>query len=473
MKRTGLESFVNRTSELSALADWYSRPGPALGVVLGRRRVGKSWLLAKFAHDKKVVQHIARGAALHDELVQLSRAADRTLMLPLRSLVDRPFTNWDDVFETFADAAASQPLLLVLDEFPELMNTSPNFEEELRAIWERVTSTATNMKLLVCGSAVRVMEALQEERAAMFGRASLRLAVQPFRPHEAALMLPNASPAERAAAWGVCGGIPRYLALWDDAASFRANLDRLALNEQGLLLSEGELVLADEEIVGHRGQHLPEQVLRAIAGGSTRFQSIQNHTGKLPTRVLGDLTRARLIDRVFPVGESPERTKHTSYRIADNFLAFWLTCVEPHRGQIERGLGTSVAPVILADFDDYMGSRYEEAFRCHLRRLAAAGQIDQQIVDIGEWWRIQGEPNDDPCQLDAVALAGRRAVPVLVGEAKWAKKVNGGSVMGAMRRKLLDSKLADPDNVEFYVCAREAVERSTGVHVVTAADIFT
>ncbi len=470
----GLGSFVNRTSELSTLGAWHARAGAGLGIVYGRKRVGKSWLLAKFADGKRAVQHTARGTSLTEELQLLSQAAAPVLKVGRRSLVDRPFADWDDVLETFADAAATEPILLILDEFPELMKASPNLEEELRAVWGRVTGAAvTNLKLLVCGSAVRVMEALQQGNAAMFGRADLRMVVQPFRPHEAALMLQNATPSDRAAAWGVCGGIPRYLALWDDSATFADNLETLVANEQGLLLSEGELVLADEEIVGHRGQRLAEQVLRAIASGATTFQAIHNRTGKLPTRVLSDLVRARLIDKVFPVGEDPNTTKRTYYRIADNFLAFWLSCVEPHRGPIERGLGPSVASVIAASFDDHMGARYEVAFRSHLRRFAAAGTLGvDDVVDVGEWWRAQGQPTDDSCQLDAVVLAGRRRRPVIVGEVKWAKKVNGSSLLGGMRRKLYDSKLADPESVAFYVCAREIVERSEGLTAVTAADIF-
>lgn len=474
MRRAGLSSFVNRTTELAALDAWYAQARTGLGIVYGRRRVGKSWLLAKFGDRKHVVQHTARGASLAEELRLLSQAAAPILNLTRRSLDERPFTNWDDVFETFAEAATSRPVLLILDEFPELMKVSPNLEAELRAIWDRVTQAApTNLKFIVCGSAVRVMEALQEENAALFGRADLRLHVQPFRPHEAALMLTNATTSDRAAAWGVCGGIPRYLALWDDSASFAENLARLVTNEQGLLLSEGELVLADEEVVGHRGQRLPEQILRAIAAGATTFQAIQDHTGTLPTRVLRDLVQGRLIEKITPVGRGKDNAKLTYYRIADNFLAFWLSCVEPYRGPIERGLGPSVASVITASFDDFMGPRYEDAFRWHLRRLAAAGTLGAaDVVDVGEWWRSQGKGSDDPCQLDAVVLAGRRQLPAIVGEAKWSKKVNGSSLLGAMQRKLHDSKLADPETIEFYVCAREKVERSQGVHVVTSADIF-
>jgi hypothetical protein len=473
VKTTGLASFVNRSTELATLNDWHSRPGAGLGIVFGRRRVGKTWLLTKFADDKRVVRHTVRGRRLGEELRLLSVVAHEILQLPRRSLIERPFVSWDDAFEVLCQAAGSSPLLLILDEFPELMAVSPGIEEELRAVWDRVGVGSSNLKFLICGSAERVMEALQEHDHAMFARADLRLRVLPFRPHEAALMLPRASPSERAAAWGVCGGIPRYLALWDDAAPFRQNIDRLICNEQGLLLSEGELVLSDEDLVGHPGKRLPEQILRAVASGTTTYSGVASAvSSSLPVRALRDMVDAHLLDKVTPVTTRIESSKITYYRIADNFLAFWLACVEPHRSPIEQGLGSSVGNVIVEAFDDYMGLRFESAFRDHLRHLASEGQLGDEIVGIGEWWRIQGAPSDDPRQLDAVVLAGRRRLPVIVGEAKWAKTANGSSELGKMTRKVLDSGLARPEDVSFYVCARESVTRSKGVTIVTAADIF-
>lgn len=71
-----------------------------------------------------------------------------------------------------------------------------------------------------------------------------------------------------------------------------------------------------------------------------------------PTRVLERLTSIGLIERMVPVTEDPRRTRRRLYRIADNFLAFWLSIVDRYRAEIDRGLGRSILPVLLRDLDD-------------------------------------------------------------------------------------------------------------------------
>ena len=46
-----------------------------------------------------------------------------------------------------------------------------------------------------------------------------------------------------------------------------------------------------------------------------------------------------------PVTEDPRRTRRRLYRIADNFLAFWLGVLAPHQAEIERGLGSGILSV--------------------------------------------------------------------------------------------------------------------------------
>lgn len=454
--------FVNRTAELGALESWWADPARGIGLVWGRRRVGKTLLLEQFAASRTTVFHTGAGRPAVDELKVLTGAVRAAPVAPtVRDLAARPFTDWADALDHLAGLAADAPLLLVLDEFPELVATTPELPGILRAFADRAGGRS-RLRILICGSAVRTMQVLQEERAPLYGRFGLSLLLHPFRPHEAALMLPRLSPAQRALVWGVVGGMPLYLSWWDESRSVRVNLERLVASPGGRLLNEGQLVLATETSAGQ----LDAQVLRAIATGRTRHNQIADAVRADPTRTLERLVELRLVERYVPVTEDPRRSRRRLYRIADNFLSFWLGVVEPHRAEIERGLGRSIAGVIESALDDHLGAPWEEAVRWHVRRLAAEGRLEE-VVAVGSWW--QDAP---PVELDVVALAGRRRTPVLVGEAKWARRVDGQRLARELAVKAA-ALVGGREHPQLLLAAREAVSGGPPDALrVTAADVF-
>jgi AAA+ ATPase superfamily predicted ATPase len=454
--------FVNREGELAALESWWSKPGSRLCVVWGRRRVGKTALIQEFSKSKRVVFHTGAGRPRSDELRMIAQAASPAINAPLRDLQSRPFVDWDDALEVLAAGAVSEPLLVVFDEFPELVESSPELPGVIRAFLDRAVGE-TRLKLVLSGSAVRTMESMLEARAPLYGRTDLILPLHPFRPHEASLMLPKLPASERALVWGLVGGVPLYLSWWDQDLSVKENVSRLVTTTGGQMLTEGQLVLATEGVSGDLGS----MVLRAIAAGRTRHGEIADAVRTEPARTLDRLIELRLVERLVPATEDPRRTKRRIYRIADNFLAFWLGTVDRYRDQIERGLGRAVLAPLVSGLDDLMGPRWEQAMRLHLTRLASEGELGPDVVAIGPWWST-----DSSVEIDAVVLRGRDRVASIVGEAKWARSVHASRLEAELRRNAEAlPRVADP--LRLAIAARERVVGATAdTLVLTAGDIF-
>jgi AAA+ ATPase superfamily predicted ATPase len=310
------------------------------------------------------------------------------------------------------------------------------------------------------------MQAVAEYRSPLSGRFVVRLAVHPFQPHEAALMLPELAPAVRAVAWGVCDGIPLYLSWWDQSAGIADNILRLACRPGSPLWTEGEFILATDGVAGG----LAKQVLGAIAAGRSRHSEIVGAVtaNRQVARVLDDLETLRLIERVIPATDDPlTRSGRTTYRIADNFLAFWLGQLEQYAGEIDRGQGGAVAKAVMKRLDNHMGPRYEEAFRIHLRRLVSAGEFGADALRVGPFWNRSGVQ----VEIDAVVLGGQPQMALAVGECKWAEHISGP----AIKAQLSERARALPrvaEDLRYVVCARERVTSPKDVLAVTAADIF-
>lgn len=458
--------FVNRMDELAALKAWWERPAARPAIVWGRRRVGKTALLQQFAVQTgvPVVFHTGTGEAPAAEIASLCRQAAAALPDERRDLAAEPYRDWRDILDYLARRAEETPVLLVLDEFPELIKASPALPGVMRAFLDHAGGR-TKLKAILSGSAIRTVEEIREYRAPLYGRFDLTLQLHPFRPHEAALMLPDLPAADRARVYGIVGGTPLYLSWWNQQATVSANLLELAGRPGSPLLTEGQLVMATE--VGE-GEHTMG-VLTAIAAGRTRHSEIKDAIGADPSRTLDRLIELRIIQRLLPVTEQGTRSRRRVYRIADNYLAFYLGPLTRFRAEIERGLGRSIIRPLTAFLDDHMGPVYEEAFREHLRRLANQGILGEDIVAVGAWWTDDGQQ-----EIDAVVLAqhGLTRVPVLAGESKWAGSVNAVRIKAGLVRKTA-SLTPDIDDLRYAVCARDDVQFADHDTLpVTAKDIF-
>jgi len=455
------EPFIGRGAELRSLEDAWDQPGSSLVLVWGRRRVGKTRLLGRFADGKRAVFYGATQQAPAAELAALSDAA-RDALAPSGTdlLAHGDFPSWVSALDYLAEQAASQRLLVVLDEFPYLEATEPALPSLVQRFWDH-RGRASQLMLVLCGSAQAVMVDLQSHDAPLFGRVDHRVHVEPFAVRDAALFTPGVAAADAAAIYGILGGMPAYLSRWRTGQSRDANLRRLFGEAASPLIEEGEFVLTSE---------LPDasgyfRILHGIAAGNRTFNALRDFSAIDISRQLDRLQRVGLVQREAPATEDPRRSKRAvSHRRQPSPLLVSV-CSSTARRRRSRAWPGVVDRAIIPRLSDYMGEPWEEMCRDHVRRLAAGGALPVEVSTVGRWWN-----RDNSIEIDVVGLDDRKVV--LAGSVKWAAS-SGRTEL----RRLQAAVEALPNRaprVELVLFARERVRdvAPDEALTVTANDLY-
>jgi len=202
------DHVFGRDAEWKGLVSFASdaRPGAALGVVSGRRRQGKSYLLQALAAS---MGGIYLPALELTEAISLRLFADELVRFSGSPV--RPFRDWLEAVPYLFQVTADRVIPVVLDEFPFLVKASPELPSTIqRELGPGGTGTTSQARLLLCGSAMSVMGGLLSGRAPLRGRASLELVVQPFGYVEAAQFWGISDPRLAVLMHSVIGGTPAY-----------------------------------------------------------------------------------------------------------------------------------------------------------------------------------------------------------------------------------------------------------------------
>lgn len=424
---SGRNTFVDREAELSMLEEHYRAPGATLFVLYGRRRVGKTELLRRFAAPRRHVFFVADQAPAPVQLGELSR---RTWALAHGEAPEAfAFPSWDALFRFMGQMAAGEPLLVVLDEVPYLVESDRSMPSVLQRVWDE-SLRHTHLKLILCGSLVSFMEReLLGHKSPLFGRRTGQYRLEPMTFRQASGFFHERSPEWRVAAYALFGGMPAYLALLSSEDDLESALIRHVLRKDGILFEEPRFLLTQEL----RQPAYYFALLAAIAGGSTRLNEIAQ-AARLPdrataSRYLDILRTMGLVEREVPVTElAPDRSRRGIYRIKDPFLRFWFRFVYPHRTELETaGPELVLERFIRPRLNEFVGQAFEEIARQHVRELARQGRLPFIPSRIGRWW-------DGIAEIDVVALSVEDG-QLLVGEAKWWTSPVGLNVLEQLQRR--------------------------------------
>ena len=406
------EQFVNRVHDLAQLESWWEHPTRDAMALVGRRRVGKSWLFRRFADGKPAVILVADRRLLTTQMARFAGVLEAELGV-------RPeIRGVGELIRLLYELGREHKLLAVVDEFPFLLPEGGAREEmlsEMQAVMEDHRDSS-HTKLLLCGSLIGQMESLLHATSPLHGR--LRpLDVRPLTFAESRAMTSVSDSAEeRIVRFAVAGGMARYLDELGDGP-LEELLCANVFDRRGPLFDDPRAVLEQE----FRNPATYFSILEVLAAGPASTErlgrELQLKSASL-TFYLDTLREMRLLSSAAPVGARKGSRSHR-HRVSDGFIRFWFRFVFGNQAGLQEGL--SPRDLWVADVQphlaEFVAATFEELCVRYTRRVYGAA-----APNVGAWWgpalhkyRLTKERLSE--EIDVVA-ARHRSLKV-AGECKW------------------------------------------------------
>ena len=378
--------FLGRKKEMVLLDSLYNSNKFEMLILHGRRRVGKSYLLAHFAklHSENTVYFTGDKGSEKNNVQNFCEELNRVLKAGdfLNS-----FTSWNDVYSYLKTAEIKGRLVLIIDEFTYLYNSATAYDSSLQNAIDKILKFK-NIFLILCGSEVSVIEEIIDDSTKpLYGRKTSELKLLPFTYKEARDFFPHYSNEEALTAYSILGGIPLYLSLFDDNLTIRENVIKNCLSTTGYLFNEIETLLRMEL----KETYFYKSIMLAINSGASTFNTIKDKVGEDAAKVakyINVLINLGFLKKEVPCGEK-EKSRNTLYSINDNYFAFYFAFIFKHQNML-NGL---ISPEMYYEreftkekLNTFIGHRFEQVCEFYLKEQFYNGKMPFFAENLGRWW---------------------------------------------------------------------------------------
>lgn len=354
----------DRDDEWTDLADFTELPLPGMriAVVYGRRRQGKSYLLRRLADAAGGLYHLATEQA---EAISLRRFGDSLAAWAGLSAGAFGFAGWERALRTAVEVMTTAPSrdmppLLVLDEFPYLINETPGLPSIVQGLYDTLGPGAGErgvpLRLVLCGSAITVMGDLLSGTKALRGRGSLDLRVRPFGYRDTRAYWGIENPAAAFVHHAIIGGTPGYRELVlspeipEDQGQFGGWLARNVMRPSMPLFDEARRVVHEDPRIRDTATY--SSVLAVVASGESSPSKIGGLLERPSTSLahqLSMLESAGFIDR----RQDLLLDRRPVITVTDPMVRFHQLVIEPYLADLEAGRARRV----LAEAEHTMESK--------------------------------------------------------------------------------------------------------------------
>lgn len=406
--------FIGRKDELDFFEHLYSLEECSICSLKGRRRVGKTTLLAKFCEGKRHLFFRCR-TTLDSNLDHIA------LELSEKSGITRgPFKNLESALKSVMDYCSEEKTVVIFDEYPHLAKCNKAAPSIFQHFLDQMKDL--NSMIVLCGSSISAMNALQTERNPIFGRIQYRRTLDQLSFEECSELHPDMPIIDQMKLYLTVGGYPKYQIVMREN-SYRECVSTHFFGRYSDLDGESEVILTSE--ISPRERVLA--VAEAVGVGKTTMKEISDRSGyatSLCRTTLASLKQIGVIDTVKLVFMGKAKPQYT---MVDGIVGFQYLVMDKIDDITSNEHPLETFDSRYDDISTYLGFRFE-------RYCAEYIQRNYVTRSIGKWYRtIDGETED--VDIIAEVTDGKNRI-TLFCECKFRSKPTSYAVLDTLRRRV-------------------------------------
>lgn len=407
-------TFVGRRKELDFFEHVYSLREGSICSLKGRRRIGKTTLLARFCEGKR---HLFFGCriSMNSNLDHFS-----SILAEKNGTDIKRFRNLDSALDAILRYCSEDRSVVVFDDYPNLAECDKAAPSVFQHFLDRMKELDTTV--IICGSSVSAMDSLERVDNPIFGRIQYRRTLDQLSFEECSELHPDMPIIDQMKLYLTVGGYPKYQIVMREN-SYRECISTHFFGRYSDLDDESEVILTSE--INPRERVLA--VAEAVSIGKTTMKEISDRSGyttSLCRTTLTSLKQIGVIDTVKLVFMGKAKPQ---YRMADGIVGFHYLVMEKIDDVASNEHPLETFDSRYDDISTFLGFRFE-------RYCAEYIQRNYVTRSIRKWYRtIDGETED--VDIIAEVTDGKNRI-TLFCECKFRSKPTSYAVLDTLRRRV-------------------------------------
>ncbi|MCB0596227.1 MAG: AAA family ATPase [Lewinellaceae bacterium] len=402
--------LIGRKKEIALLQEALESPKAEMIAVIGRRRVGKTFLVDTIYKDRIIfkqtgVRNAPNEAQLRTFTQAVEQLAGETLEVP---------RDWLDAFFLLrkhleAHISKDKKVVLFFDELSWLAVPKSNFLDYLGHFWND-WAYQQNVVIVLCGSASSwVIQKVINDKGGLHNRVTRYLHLKPFTLQETELYLQSKhctfTKYQIVQMYMAFGGVPLYLEEIKRGKSAVQNINDICFSETGLLKNEFNRLYP--ALFENADDHIA--VIRALASkkkGLSRTEIIETAkvaNGSSTSKVLEELEQSDFIMAYHPF---KKKKKDKIYRLIDEYSLFYLRFIE---NTAFEGAGTFMQLSNEQAFKIWCGYAFEGICMKHVQQIKKALGVSGVYTTTYSYLR-KATPEEKGLQIDMLLERADRVI---------------------------------------------------------------